>query len=148
MKVLFLDIDGVLNCDSTKEKINLFTGLDTRLLNKFLTWAKDKPDLAVVLSSTWRTKEDFWPYLRERGLSWIDITPDHSKHAIGEDRTRGAEVLSWLSKHPEVTHYALLDDSQDFHAQQLPYFVQTSPKHGLRDKNLTKLNKILGYEPP
>ena len=58
MKIIFLDIDGVLNRDSTKEKFRDFTGVDVYLTNKFLTWLEGK-DYDVVLSSTWRFEESF-----------------------------------------------------------------------------------------
>lgn len=141
MKILFLDIDGVLNCESTKEKIpdGIFRGmhaLDKRLLKLFLDWLQDK-DLKIVLSSTWRLH----PYLREilnaAGIYWIDVTPNMA--------TRGHEIAAWLDLYSDIGAYAILDDIWDFHSWQHPHFVRTSYIHGLRQKNLNKLDRILGF---
>lgn len=72
--------------------------------------------------------------LKEHGLEWHSITPNRGH--------RGREINSWLSNHP-VEEYAILDDIREFLPDQLPHFVQTSYIHGLRAKNLTKVERIL-----
>src|SRR5262247_3711400 len=75
MKLLFLDIDGVLNCSVTKERWNGLTGIDRRLASMLLQWLSGK-DVGVVLSSTWRLYEDTKEHLAAAGLSWIGQTPN------------------------------------------------------------------------
>lgn len=139
MKVLFLDIDGVLNNERTKEKFpeGLFKGchaLDGRLTRLYLNWLKDK-DISVVLSSTWRLHDYLMEVLSAGGIHWLDVTPN-----MGH---RGMEVATWLA-YSDATEYAILDDTQDFHSFQHAHFVQTSFIHGLRLKNLKRVEKILG----
>lgn len=145
MKILFLDIDGVLNCDSTKERIGpeggvfaSMVGIDQRLLELFQEWLKDKP-IKVVLSSSWRTDDRLLAVLAKRGLEWFDITANRGY--------RGREIEEWLSLY-DTEEYAILDDIQQFYAHQHKHFVQTSYIHGLRPKNLKKLEAILRLDPP
>ena len=57
MKVIFLDIDGVLNCigsfNRTKTRFNGFVGMDPTLVARFNSLV-EKTGARVVLSSTWR----------------------------------------------------------------------------------------------
>lgn len=145
MKILFLDIDGVLNSDSTKERIGpdggifaSFIGIDKRLLKLFQDWRADKP-IEVVLSSTWRTDDRLMKVLADHGLTWLDITPNRGY--------RGREIEEWLLGR-DIEAYAILDDTPQFYGHQQPHFVQTSYKHGLREKNLRKLGQILNLNPP
>ena len=139
MKVLFLDIDNVLNRDGTKEKFCEFDGLDKALLERFLHWKNTaQPDLKIVLSSSWRIPcpfGDFMKHLNDNGITWIDVTPNLG----GVDR--GLEILAWLKDHPEVTQWAVLDDLQVGHVGNR--LVQTSPKRGVENKHLAKINKLL-----
>jgi len=138
MKVLFLDIDGVLNNDHTKERFEdepyaEFVSVDRRLLKLFMEWW-EKRDIELVLSSSWRHSKYMTNYLIDLGLKFYCYTPSSfSAHK------RRREIDTWLRNHPEVTHYAILDDI----AVGGKGFVQTSPKHGVRQKNLDKLDKIL-----
>jgi hypothetical protein len=137
MKLLFLDIDGVLNGTVTTERWNGLVGLDHRLVSMFLEWLSGK-NVSIVLSSTWRLYDDTKEQLAAVGLSWIGETP--KLRAI-----RGHEIALYLSETPGVEAYAILDDCSDMLPGQLPFLVQTSHVHGLRRRNFAKLNRILGY---
>lgn len=142
MKVLFLDIDGVLNNDTTKEKVQTvfgsFTGINSILLNRFLNWRQFR-DIEVVLSSSWRLDERynyaFTKHLNDLGITWIDVTS-----RIG---TRGAEIKDWLDRHTDVTHYAILDDIAVDMKPVSEHLVQTSYVKGLRNKDLKKIDILL-----
>jgi hypothetical protein len=136
MKLLFLDIDGVLNCKTTKERWNGLIGIDRRLVSIFLESLSGR-DVGIVLSSTWRLYDDTKEHLTAAGLSWIGQAPD--LRAI-----RGHEIAQFLNETPGVEAYAILDDFADMLPEELPFLVQTSPVHGLRRRNFAKLNRILG----
>jgi HAD domain in Swiss Army Knife RNA repair proteins len=53
----------------------------------------------------------------------MDVSPDMPK------RTRRDEILTWLSKHPNVSRYAIIDDEDD-ELDGLPLF-QPSCKTGI-----------------
>jgi hypothetical protein len=140
MKVLFLDIDGVLNCYSTKEKIkgrgglvDGFMGIDRGLLKRFLDWLDGK-DIKIVLSSSWRQDERTMAELTDNGIRWIDVTP-----RLG---MRGFEVSRWLSDNP-VDRYSIIDDVDQFLPDQKKFFILTDPKVGVTDDDLTRAELIL-----
>jgi hypothetical protein len=148
MKVLFLDIDGVLNNESTKEQIETVLGpmdaVDKRLLDKFMSWWKSRPDVKIVLSSSWRLSEDvfgpvFKDCLKASGINWIDETPN-----LGH---RGEEIATWINAHTnDITHWAILDDEGNKIHPVGRFAVICSSKWGLRDKDLIKLDALLGYK--
>lgn len=136
-KIIFLDIDGVLNNSFTKERFKQFTGVDARLCKMFLDWLKQR-DYSVILSSTWRREDDFQAELQRNGLSWIDETP-----LLG--RCRGQEIEVSIECYKPVS-YAILDDygSTEFLKYQRPFLVQTSAVKGLEEKKLAKIDELLG----
>lgn len=142
-KILFLDIDGVLNSDSTKERFQQFKGISIFLATKLQRWLQARKDVAVVLSSTWRLEDAFRNEVKLRGIDFIDCTPDLRSSGL----KRGFEIEMWLSEHNRPT-YAILDDYDPtiFLAQQRPFLVQTSPIFGLRDRNLAKLDDLMGLK--
>lgn len=141
MNLIFLDIDGVLNNASTKEKFCGFDGIDCRLRDIFLNWLNRRPH-KVILSSSWRIPSahgDFEAELNRNGINWIDKTP--YLRGIG----RGWEIEASLGKH-NPDKYAILDDygPTEFLKHQRPFLVQTSAVKGLEEKKLKMLDKILG----
>jgi len=142
MNYLFLDIDGVLNRDSTKEKsITGFTGLDSYLVKKFLDWYVDQENLSIVLSSTWRTDPVMVEEIKTAGIPLVGLTGD--EQFVPYKYQRGAEIHRYMEDNPIDGTFVILDDNQWFFPHQLKHFVRTSPVHGLRDKDLTKVKKIL-----
>jgi hypothetical protein len=112
INVIFLDIDGVLNPDNSKNPY-VFAPACGQQLRRILD---SRPDTHVVFSTTWRTGLPFFV------LGWLwhqhdlplrrDIgrTPD-----IHVDR-RGEEVRQWLadaptrSKDHQLLRFAVVDD--------------------------------------
>lgn len=151
-KIIFLDVDGVLN------GYNFWSLLGwniSRLLHvqnwyrkhtrKPFTIHKEKmrrlskivvaTDSKVVMSSSWRS--GFWniPYkektkdqklltdlLNKYNIEVIDITPTSS------DGRRDKEILSWISKHEnEIDNFVILDDERfDLECFVDTHLVQTS----------------------
>ena len=105
MKILFLDIDGVVNCSDTKQRFEGCLGIDpekANLIKKIL----EETGAKVVLSSVWRLKDTSREHVKEKVCDFIDITPD-----FGECGFRGEEIDSWLNKNKQVTKYAIVDDN-------------------------------------
>lgn len=110
MKVLFLDIDGVLR----SERWNTPSGLRSTCVGRLcaiirLTGCK------IVVSSTWRCGgwEEIKNSLADAGFdialkdSLHDFTPEIN------DGIRGDEIAAWLAEHPEVESFVILDDMAD-----------------------------------
>lgn len=141
-KIIFLDIDGVLNRDLTTERFGGFKGIDKKLRDMFLSWWVAR-DFDVVLSSSWRIPSahgDFLQHLRNNGLVWIGETP--YLKGIG----RGWEIKAYL-ENKLVEDYVILDDlgPSEFLKHQRSRLVQTSAHRGLEPKKLALIDKLMGY---
>lgn len=115
MKVVFLDIDGVLNDDTTPSRTKsrlIFVDREKLLRLKRIVAATGAK---IVLSSTWRYDRDNSAYngdflelqeaFRQVGLEFYSFTPE-DVYGI----RRGMEIKAWLGLHPEVNRYIILDD--------------------------------------
>lgn len=110
MKVIFLDIDGVLNSDEYVEKVKksdiqgIERDIDIEKV-KLLKRAIDETGAKVVLSSTWRYTKNA-RYLKELLANYgirVDSTP------YIQDK-RGLEIKKWLSENQGVEDFLIIDD--------------------------------------
>lgn len=144
MKVLFLDIDGVVNCKTTAQRHRGFIGIDPHMAFMVGKIQLDT-NCEVVLSSTWRLDKRSRDEVRKQVVKFIDVTPS----IFGKDNQRvkrGEEIDAWLQKHPEVTKYAIIDDDSDILDKQLPHFFQTSWEHGLTQEIAEKVTEYLSRD--
>ena len=74
MKVLFLDIDGVVNRVGTRQSYHGFTGIDPFLASKVCKIILDT-DAAVVLTSTWRHFHGGREEVDRHVYKTFDVTP-------------------------------------------------------------------------
>lgn len=135
--ILFLDVDGVLNhADCWRQKMGP-TPVDPACVAR-LARVLDATDARVVLSSSWRGVTSLERKLRDKGAlrkryprDWRTKRLDRkSEGGVWIATSRGTEIAEWLSRHPEVSGYAIIDDEGDMLPDQLPRFVQTSFEHG------------------
>lgn len=124
MHVIFLDIDGVLNCKRTPNPRKLPYIVDPLLLKRLLRLVY-RTGAKVVLSSTWRYDPAGLFSAKHSGVPFIDVLPDMPK------RPRRDEILAWLKAHPDTDRFAVLDDEDD-ELDELPLF-QPSAATGLTD---------------
>jgi len=75
MKVIFLDIDGVLNCKSTPNPRGFPYIVDPGLLARYLHLAAST-DAKTVLLSTWRHDPAGQWSARYYGVPFFDVIPD------------------------------------------------------------------------
>lgn len=151
MKVLFLDIDGVLNSREwylfNKDEIALESGLMYRHQQELDPKACALVDelctefsLAIVISSTWRRLHslgEIQKMLANRGLHApvIGATPQL------RGGYRGQEVDEWLYDNPGVTKHVILDDDRDFGPHQP--LVQTNNLYGVCYRDIDKARTLL-----
>lgn len=154
MKVIFLDIDGVLNNAFSKSKSATgCKGIDDDKLN-LLKQIVDGTGAKIVLTSTWkvdwyRGEYDDLPsdgrYMvdkfKEVGLYIFDKTDDVSWSA------RGKGVLKYLTKF-NIEQFCIIDDEMfDFVDCELtPHLVKTvfySLNGGLNEEHVTQAINIL-----
>lgn len=139
MKVIFLDIDGVLNHmdwyndDRNPGNINGEEGDLDPICVERVKRICDETGAKVVISSDWKNQSGTIGRLGGVGLPKeyiIDKTPtisDFVKH------TRGDEINLWLLDHPYFTNYVILDDRTDFDENQRPHFIHIDRQHGLTE---------------
>lgn len=147
MKVLFLDIDGVLNSHRSVVALNGYphdvtpAGLAQfdMIAVSLLRGLCKAGGIKVVLSSTWRLDKDWERIGPTLGLPIIDRTPI----LWG---ARGKEIASWLDDKP-VERYAILDDDSDMLPEQTPYFVKTQHEDGLTWHPFVKLCELFSVNP-
>jgi hypothetical protein len=149
-RVLFLDVDGVLNNSVTFRSID---SIDHDSWRRCLSLV-ERTDTQIVLSSTWRLchhTHRCYRRLVDIGLfnytheDWR--TPSTHVDPFGERHyypSRGDEIAAWLARHPEVTSWAIVDDDSDMLPEQLERFVQTGfDSGGLLDHHCDALERIL-----
>src|SRR5215471_20433158 len=128
-KLVFLDFDGVLNCDLSVSELGTrykFWPASIAALNELLSQSGAR----VVISSTWR---EHWT-LSENASSLEGAGLLHGRVVgktcvLGGDR--GMEIDSWLRSVPyPVESFVILDDNDDMamHGQRL---VRVDSKVGL-----------------
>lgn len=146
-RVLFLDIDGVLNSHRTVLAFNGFPhGFDGYHRERF-DWVAvalirklcEETGASIVLSSSWRIIHSVKECANGLDLPIFDRTPSLAG-------CRGTEIHAWLSEHPEITHYAIVDDNSDMLPDQKTHFVQTDEREGLSMTNWADLKRILGVQ--
>ena len=115
MRVIFLDIDGVLNYQGSNF-------IDKECFNN-LKHIVDETDAKIVIISTCRVCMDdeyMQRYVKSPNsnlieyrelflntfsgkMRWIDIAPDFNEQ-------RSKEIDYWLNQHPEVKSFVIIDD--------------------------------------
>lgn len=142
-KILFLDLDGVLN--SKRSAVGLggrpfdMTPEDRAKFDPcaigMVRYLQQKLEVEVVLSSTWRDSYYFKDISGWLGLEeFVDQTPTRM------DEWRGYEIKAWLDEHgADVEKYAILDDIPNMLDEQEPYFVQTNDDIGFSYRDFLRL---------
>ena len=132
MKILFLDIDGVVNCVTTFQRHRGAIGIDPEMAFR-IGQIVIATGCEIVLSSTWRLFEPSREEVRKQVYPFIDVTPNMPKFGGAEMCERGYEIKDWLDRHPEVKKYAILDDNSDMLPEQFPNFFKTSWSTGITE---------------
>ena len=150
MKVIFLDIDGVLNVDycGHDDYGNYFNYIQVNNLKHII----EKTDAKIVISSSWRfsglhVMKSMWEYRKLPG-EVIDITPFEVDLVYKgffkyyDEVSRGDEIQWWINTYkPE--NYVIIDDVEDFLDNQLNNFVKTKENIGLTKKLAEEAIEIL-----
>jgi hypothetical protein len=140
MKVLFLDVDGVLNC-SKRWKGSHAIDLDEECLDNLVHILTSVEDLKIVLSSTWRLYGSdcagLMSVFEELGIAdrCIDKTPDYTV----DSKPRWIEIRDWLQSNPQVTELAILDDCESAGHGFCSKFFRTTMSYGLTRKIANKI---------
>lgn len=157
-KIIFLDIDGVLNNASDSDMhCHLDKSCDfySKVCVDHLNTITDKTGAKIVVSSTWRLKtplqelKDKLLYMGVKG-EVIGVTDDLRHHHC----LRGNEIHNWIQDNKELVNceyynyksYVILDDDSDMLLWQKENFVHTNGEVGLDLGGVEKAIKILNGE--
>lgn len=161
-KVIFLDIDGVLNSnlwnESHQREISDGTLIDSekiRLLSKLIQSTNAK----IILHSGWkywfdcdlkplcREAENLRSLLEKEGLTIAGITPDHATEEIKKSKKfsliKADEILAWLAAHKDVEKWIVIDDL-DLHNTEIElHQIKTDQSIGLTVEDVRKAEEML-----
>ena len=132
MKVLFLDIDGVVCLHKDKDWDNeeeIFDADCCRKLQEIVSATGCK----LVLSSSWRL---FPESIRSmfRQFKPFGITRENFLGRTPLRGERGDEVMAYLKKHPQIETFVAVDD-EPFYSRVFPQdrLILTKPESGITE---------------
>ncbi len=166
MKVIFLDIDGVLNADDDfggrskpNPRIHGILGV-SRSKVKRLKRILDETGAKIVLVSSW--KYDYHNYITGHENVWgkylrnklrkdkIDIMDDTYRYDRSAGQNRGLEIKTWLEETTEqIESWIVLDDEIfcDYTTYDIPkHLVKTKDATGLTEELADKAIELLNKE--
>lgn len=145
-KVIFLDVDGVLNDRFTEDRTpDGFIGLNHSMIDH-LKAIVDQTGASVILVSTWKDEWDVNPdersndgeYLHDmllgHGIRIFDKTQDNTSD-------RGHGIVRYLQSHPEIQKWIVLDDEVFFDYEEcgiMDHLVKTRYGFGGLTNQLAK----------
>ena len=152
MKVIFLDIDGVLNSQDYMVRQYMMGVLPDDKIDPDavarLNQITDATGAVIVISSTWRlhflwrkNSEGLKVLLKEEGITGtiLDVTPDHQKY-----RGRGGEIQDWMDHCGQpIESFVILDDSDDMD-HLIVRLIRTNFRDGLQDVHVKQAIHMLG----
>lgn len=160
MNTIFLDIDEVLNCDTSKSYCGQYVGID-KDKTQILSHIVKETDSEIILTSTWKVgwepyrhyNSELYPeakyldnHLKKKGDLKI-LNKTREKNLLD----RGTGIVTYLHIHPEIKNYVILDDEifpdfNKFPNKIFPHLVQTNTHIGLTEKDAELAIKILKGE--
>lgn len=161
-KIIFLDIDGVLNHNPWQDKCADEITEDELIISEkveVLGQIVEKTNAQIVLHSGWR----FWfnqnlqptcsaakvlvKKLANEGLMITDVTPDYSTEEIRKAKryslVKAKEILAWISEHREVDSWIVLDDLDLHNEIVMAHQIQIDASQGLCLENVQEAEKLL-----
>lgn len=146
MRILFLDVDGVLNRTGFHpgESVGLRSWIEPELARR-LCDVLEATHASVVLISDWRCGREL-PQLREElaaagvACSLLGATP-----VLGQARWR--EVEAWMVEHGVgLESIVIVDDTYDM-GPLTARFVRTSPLNGLDEDSARSIRQLFAVSP-
>jgi len=162
-KIIFLDIDGVLNTRDWHSRMTKDTPMDefgwvfdpVAVAN--LAHIIDETGADIVISSSWKfygvpKLRDMWKKRKLPG-NILDITPNTVSDEILLNANldefqlgvcRGNEIKEWLARHEStISNYVIIDDFDDMLPEQEDHVVLTDTLVGITEFDAGKAIAIL-----
>jgi HAD domain in Swiss Army Knife RNA repair proteins len=158
VRVIFLDVDGVLNnggywqrVPQTERNHEDFDPDSVEALNLIV----EKSKARFVISSTWRlhhTLREMRSIFRRNGVKGVilDFTPEEYEvvvrrayGSVDKPRQRGYEIATWLDEQEvKPEGFVIIDDDSDM-AHLMEFLVKTDSMKGLQMEHVEPALKIL-----
>lgn len=163
MKVIFLDIDGVLNTQDWHGRMTKDTPRDEfgwvfdPVAVENLGHVVKETGASIIISSSWKflglaKLREMWK-IRNLPGTILDITPNTVSDEVLLNANldemelgvcRGNEIKEWLSRHKgKVSNYVIIDDFDDMLPEQEDHVVLTNTLIGITDFDAEKAITIL-----
>ena len=151
MKVIFLDIDGVLNNQNTRTVT--FDGwcfVDDYLVAR-LARLVHETNAKIILSSTWRDgwnrkdetlNEPFFNQLRDKFKEYKLEIWDALPLPMMSRRSQAIKKYFETYHGPHIDSYVILDDWNDMD-EFTNHFVWINPRYGIRDEDIIEAKQVL-----
>ena len=146
MKIIFLDLDGVLAPIPRPFHNDQF---NPSCVLAFESIFESVPDAQIVISSTWRiaqTIKQLRKTMGRYGLSCsariIGKTVDYTETGEFLYLTRGQEISMWLMENTEIESYVIVDDDTDISPHQSRW-VQPVHELGIQEEDAENCVRIL-----
>ena len=155
-RVIFLDVDGVLNTIKSTSRIHGIIGIDDDKVKK-LSMIRDKTDSIVVLTSSWKIDWEKTVYtedLNSFGRYLVDKLKKYNIYIF--DKTdeessskRGSGIREWIKSCDfEIDSFVILDDELFDYDEcgLMPHVVKTSfydDNGGLQEEHINRSIAIL-----
>lgn len=161
-KIVFLDIDGVLNSNFWNEnhqrEISDGALIDDSKIELLCKLIKDA-GAGIILHSGWkywfdsdlkplrREAENLKNLLEKAGLTIVGTTPDHATEEIRKRKkfslVKADEILAWLKQHEEVEKWVVLDDLDLHNTETERHQVRIDQSIGLTAEDVERAERIL-----
>lgn len=130
-KVIFLDVDGVLNRLKDRAMLDLIPELLEQLAR-----IVEQTDAVIVLSSFWRLSNTCVERLNQTLADYGLLIHSHTPVRYHNPQ-RGLEIQQWMDENWVPERFVILDDNGDM-CHLLRHLVRTNPGYGLtvRDADL------------
>ena len=146
MKVIFVDVDGVLNSDDFIDSVKGSQDIDIKTI-RLLKNAVNKTGAKIVMDTSFRYTQSFLKVqemLLQNGILF-DKTPFI-------DNERGKEIKQYLAEHKDIEDYILLDDVifPDFDDELLEHLIKMDDTNsrgigkGLQEKDVEEIIRRFG----
>lgn len=160
MNVLFVDIDGVLNSLRNKNVIvdrmvKVLSEICHKYNCKVVVESTHKPKISIEEDGSSMMRELF-NYFKKYDIDCIGWTPCVEIHDGSLELLcfKDYEILYYLGKHPEIEHFAIIDDNDYYDLNILKeYLVETKDyvkdhpeEEGLLPKHIMEVEKVLNLE--
>lgn len=157
MKIIFLDVDGVLNNARWARKMydeGVHVYADDLLYDPSIKQLKrliDATNAKVILSSSWRNHPDAMEHL-EAQLNAYNIFIYGKTPRVGPQR--GDDITAWFNRYdkaglfklrPEEYNYIILDDDSDM-TVHMDHLVKTDFETGLQYTHVDRAIALLNGE--